>query len=482
MRSVTRSRALSTTRPPRSVGSVSRVSQSTHDSPPEPAAVARTNWLVVAATGVAVFMAQLDATVVNVALPTIEAEFGIGTSLTQWIVLAYVLPLIALSLPSGRWLDGVGNRNAMVFAVSGFIVASIAVGLAQSIGWLIGARVLQGGFAAVLFALIPVLTTVASRPESRGRAMGIVMTLGPLGGVSGPVLGGLLIEHVGWPWIFYLNVPVGLLVVAIVVTQLEPGPPLRVPGAGIGTEVGLLSMAAVALMLSLTFTAEHSAAWLLLAPAAVPFVARWYRHPSSAAVRELFQAPGTVGPHLVLLTEVTAVMTVAFLVPFHLYRTVGASPVEIGLTMLAFPLGTVALGLVGGALADRFTARRVTGIGAVVVTVGVALTIPIGTAWAMTELSWRLALIGAGAGLLAGPNQTMAMNNAPRHLLGTTGASTSLVRQLGIAFGPALATTTWATSGYTLAGMRTALTGAAVLALVSVVALLRTPSAVPRRR
>lgn len=431
---------------------------------------------MVAATGIAVFMAQLDATVVNVALPTIEAEFGIGTSLTQWIVLGYVLPMIALSLPSGRWLDGVGHRSALVFAVTGFVLASVAVGLAQSIGWLITARVVQGAFAAVLFALIPVLTTVAARPESRGRAMGIVMTLGPLGGVSGPVLGGLLIEHIGWPWIFYLNVPVGLLVVVIGVTQLRPGQPLRAPGAGFGAEVALLMMAAVAVMLALTFTAEYGPAWLLLTPAAAPFVLLWYRHPSSAAVRELLRAPGMLGPHLVLLTEMTAVMAVAFLVPFHLQRNVGASPAEIGLTMLAFPLGTMALGVIGGALADRYTAHRITGVGAVIVAAGIALMIPISGDWAMAELTWRLAIIGMGAGLLAGPNQTMAMANSPRHLLGTTGASTSLARQLGIAFGPALATTIWATAGYTLVGMRAALAVAAGLALLSVVALLRTPS------
>nr|WP_051425535.1 MFS transporter [Jiangella gansuensis] len=442
---------------------------------PDAQAPRRTNWLVVAATGVAVFMAQLDTTVVNVALPTIENDFGIGTSLTQWIVLGYVLPMIALSLPSGRWLNGVGHRNALVFAVAGFVLTSMAVGLAPSIGWLIAARVLQGAFAAVLFALIPVLTTVTSRPDQRGRAMGIVMTLGPLGGVSGPVLGGLLVEHAGWQWIFYLNVPVGLIVIAIGLTQLPSGSALRLPGRGFLGEIALLATAAVALMLSLTFTAEYGPGWLVLAPLALPFVLLWYRHPSSGTVRELLRAPGMLGPHLVLVTEMTAVMVIAFLVPFHLQRAAGATPAEVGLTMLAFPLATMAFGLIGGALADRFTPRRVTGVGAVVVTLGVTLMVPLAQGWGMAELSWRLAVIGVGAGLLAGPNQTMAMNHAPRHLMGTTGASTSLVRQIGIAFGPALATTLWALPGYTITGMRLAMGTAAVLAALSVLALVRTP-------
>ncbi|MGP4026076.1 MFS transporter [Actinomadura sp. 3N407] len=435
----------------------------------------RTDWLVIAATGIAVFMAQVDTTAVNIALPTVENEFAIGTSLTQWIVLGYVLPMIALSLPSGRWLDGVGHRNALLFAVSGFVLTSMAVGLAPSIGWLIAARVLQGAFAAVLFALIPVLTTVASRPGQRGRAMGIVMTLGPLGGVSGPVLGGLLVEHAGWQWIFYLNVPVGLIVIAIGLTRLPPGSALRVPGRGFLAEIGLLAMTAIALMLSLTFTAEYGPGWLMLAPLALPFALLWHRHPSSGAVRELLRAPGMRGPHLVLLTEMTAVMTIAFLVPFHLQRSAGATPADVGLTMLTFPLATMTFGLIGGALADRFTPRRVTGVGAVLITLGVALTVPLAQTWGMSDLIWRLAIIGVGAGLLAGPNQTMAMNNSPRHLLGTTGASTSLVRQIGIAFGPALATTLWALPGYTVTGMRLAIGMAAVSAALSVLALVRTP-------
>jgi hypothetical protein len=97
----------------------------------------------------------------------------------------------------------------------------------------------------------------------------------------------------------------------------------------------------------------------------------------------------------------------------------------------------------------------------------------------MADLAWRLAIIGVGAGLLAGPNQIMAMANSPRHLLGTTGASTSLVRQIGIAFGPAIGTTLWALPGYNITGMRLAMGAATIFAAFSFVALLRTPRQTP---
>nr|WP_246211278.1 MFS transporter [Phytoactinopolyspora alkaliphila] len=416
-------------------------------------------------------MAQLDGTIVTVALPTIEDGFGIGTSLTQWVVLGFHLPLIALSLPSGRYLDRVGHRAALVLSVSGFTVASVAVGLAPGIEWLIGARVVQGAFGAMLFALAPVLTTIAVRPEVRGRAMAIVMTLGPLGAVSGPVLGGLVIEYLTWPWIFYVNVPVGMAVIGIGWAQLSAGSPLRAPDRAWYAEALLIGGAAIALMLALTFTAEVGVEWILLALVAVPLAVLWRRRPGSAAVRELLSTPGMTGPHLALLAEIAAVIAVQFLVPFHLHAA-GVAPARIGMTMLAFPLAVMVSGLIAGVLADRWNARVISVTGVVVVTVGIALTVPLGSDWRTAELMWRLAIVGVGAGLFAGPNQAMVMALSPRHLLGTAGASTSMARQIGIALGPALATTAWALSGYQQSGMRTALALACALAALSVVALV----------
>ena len=427
----------------------------------------KNRWALVLAAGIAVFMAQLDATVVQVALPTIEADFDAETSLSQWVVLAYVLPLIALSLPSGRWLDGVGARAALTFAVTGFGVASVAVGLAPGMSWLIAARVVQGGFGAVLFALVPVLATTAVRPEARGRAMGVVMTLGPLGGVSGPLIGGVLVDTLGWPAIFYLNVPVGLLVIGIGLGQLRPGRGLRLPDRAWGVEAGLIGAAAIAAMLGLSLAADGGPAWLLLLVAVVPFVVMWRRSASSAPVRELFGVRGMPGPHVALMLEMAAVMAVMFLVPFYLHHNIGASTAQIGVTMLAFPVMVMAFGFVSGVLADRFGANRMVVAGSVVITVGLLLLAPLSSTWSAGDLAWRLAVAGAGAGLFAGPNQTLAMARSPRHLLGTAGASTSLARQLGIAFGPALTTTVWSLAGDGVDGMRAAIVLAVVLAASS---------------
>ncbi|MEO3802285.1 MFS transporter [Nonomuraea sp. B1E8] len=431
----------------------------------------RDRWWLVAASGIAVFMTQLDATVVNVAIPTIQERMGIGPSLAQWVVLAYTLPLIALTVPSGRWLDGVGPRTALVLSVSGFGAASALVGLAPGIAWLIAARAVQGAFGAVLLALISLLATIAVREQARGRAMSLVLLLGSLGGMSGPVLGGLLIETLGWPWIFYLNVPASVLVIAIGMTQLPPGGRPRLPDRVWAVEAGLLGAAAVALLLALSLAGGSGAGWVALAAVAVPFVLVWLRLPGSRPVVDLLRSPGVAAPHLALLAEMAAVMAVQFLIPFHLQRVAAVPPAQIGLTMLAFPVAMLLTGPVGGALADRWKPVRVAWLGTVLVTAGLALIIPLGSGWGPADLAWRLAVAGAGAGLFAGPDQAMAMAGTPRHLLGTTAATTSLARQLGVALGPALATGVWALSGYDPQGMRLAVALATALACASVLAL-----------
>src|SRR5690606_10190510 len=123
-------------------------------------------------------------------------------------------------LLAGRWLDTVSHRGALTLSVAGFAVASAAAGASPGIGALIAARVVQGAFAAGLLALAPVLAATAVRHEARGRALGLMSTLAPLGAISGPALGGQLIETLGWPWIFYVNVPLAAVVVAIGRVQL----------------------------------------------------------------------------------------------------------------------------------------------------------------------------------------------------------------------------------------------------------------------
>jgi MFS family permease len=432
-------------------------------------------WLVVAA-GLAVYMASVDMSIVNVALPAIERDFGIDASLTEWIVLGYLLPLAGLALPSGRWLDRVGQRPALMFSLGGFALASVAAGIAPQLPWLIGARLVQGTFGALLFSLVPALATAAVRPQARGRAMGVITTLGPIGLISGPGLGGMVVDALGWPWIFFVNVPVSILVMAVGLRTLPRGAPLRAPDRRWFAESALLSAAVAALLLALSFTASQGLMWIVLALVAVPLLLLWLRMPTSGAVRDLLRTPGEVGPHAALACAATAIGTVFFITPYFMQRELGASVSAVGATILAFPAGMAVMGPVGGFLGDWWGARKTALLGATLFTAGLALLLPMDGSWGLPDLAWRLFLAGGGNGLFNAPNMAMAMTYTPRPLLATTGASTSLARTMGFALGPALATLIWSISSYQLDGIRAAIAIATALSALSTVALVRMPA------
>jgi MFS family permease len=435
----------------------------------------RNRWLLVAAAGLAVFMATIDMSIVNVAMPAIQKDLGTEPSVTEWVAIGYFLPLIALALPSGRWLDRVGKRAALGFAATGFGLASVACGLSPTIEVLIGARVAQGLFGAVLFAMTPMLATLAVRPEVRGRALSVFATLGPLGAVSGPAVGGVLISRLGWEWIFYVNVPVCVVVVVLGVGQLAPDGPLRVPDRSWFAEAALLGAGTAALMLGLSFTASEGLGWLALSALAIPFVWLWTRRPSSEAPLALLRSPGVTGPLTSLLTMMTALAFVQYLAPFFLDQVLNQSTGAVATTVLAFPLAMGVCGPVAGVLTDWWNPRLTQLTGAAIATLGLALIVPLSESWRPVDVAWRLAVIGAGIGLFNAPNQTILMSSAPKQMMATMGASSSLIRQLGLSLGPALATLIWSLNDYQTSGMRIGLGTAIAAALIAGASAVRRP-------
>jgi MFS family permease len=172
-------------------------------------------WDAVLVVCLGVVLMSLDMTIVAVALPAIGAELNAPPAVAQWLLLGYSLPVVALSLPAGRWVDRAGPLPAFRLAVGGFGIASALVALAPGIGTLVAARVLQGCAGALIGVLALPLVNDAVRPEHRGRAMSIVLTLIPLAGVAGPALGGLLTDTVGWRTIFLVNLPVVAVALAL---------------------------------------------------------------------------------------------------------------------------------------------------------------------------------------------------------------------------------------------------------------------------
>ncbi|QOV40031.1 MFS transporter [Streptomyces ferrugineus] len=419
-------------------------------------------WLLVAVAGALSFVAMLDMNIVNVALADIADGLHVPAGTAQWAALGYQLPVVALLLPVGRWLDGGGARLALCAATGGFALCGALAGLAPWAAWLIAARIGQGACAAVLFVLMPVLVIRAVRPEVRGRAMSVPATLGPLGAVTGPAVGGLLLDHLGWRWVFLVKIPFCLLALVLAWRAMPADGAPRLPDRRSLADALLVGGGLALLLLALT-RGSGRPPWVLLAVAAVPPLWWWLRGPGGRAVAGVLRSAGLVRPHGAVLASAAGFAAMHYVVALHLQRDEGVSATATGLTVLAFPLGMGLAGPIGGRLADRYGPRPVAVTGAALTAVGLLLLIPLGDAWSPPDVAWRLTLAGVGMGLGGGPTQALVMGAAPVDRTATVGSTVQVARSLGFTLGPALATAAWSGTG-----TRAALTlaaGAAALAV-----------------
>ncbi|WP_246101136.1 MFS transporter [Streptomyces cyaneus] len=433
----------------------------------------RDRWVLVAVAGALSFVAMLDMNIVNVALADIAEGLHVSAATAQWAVLGYQLPVVALLLPIGRWLDGAGTRYALLAATAGFALCSALVALSPWAAWLIAARVGQGACAAVLFVLMPVLAIRAVRPEARGRAMSVPATLGPLGAVTGPAVGGLLLDQLGWRWVFLVKIPFCLAALAVAWKAMPRDGALRVPDRRSLADALSVAGGLAVLLLALTLGSEQPP-WFLLAAAAVPPLWWWLRGPGGRPVAGVLRAAGLFRAHGAVLASAAGFAAMHYVVALHLQQDEGVSATATGLTVLAFPLGMGLAGPLGGRLADRYGFRRVAVTGAALTAAGLLLLVPLGDGWSPSDVAWRLALAGIGMGLNGGPTQALVMGAAPPERTATVGSTVQVARSLGFTLGPALATAAWALAG-SGHGARAGLALAAAAAACPAVPLLALP-------
>lgn len=414
-------------------------------------------WQVMTAVGLAVFLGTVDGSIVNIALPTISEDFGAGFSAVQWVVLSYLLVQATLVLGMGRLADMVGRKAIFVTGFALFIAASMLAGLSPSVEWLIAFRVLQGSAAAMIFSIQFALITDAFPPSERGKALGLNSTLVSTGIISGPIIGGFIIDAVDWRWIFYVNVPIGIVGIVAAVRYIphvkpERGERFDYLGAGLFF-VGLL-----ALLLGLTWSQDRGFtdpvvlalyAVALVFLAAFGFVERHVAHPMVDP--SLFSS----GDFSVsLLTRFASFMTmggIALLFPFYLTNVVGLTPRGVGLALAALPLMMGSSAPFAGIWSDRSGVGRVALVGLGLLGLsfiaGFAFVGDTGELWPFLLMS---ILLGLGFGIFQSPNNSTVMGAAPKDRLGVASSLVVLTRITGWITGIAVLGTIWAvrTSGY----------------------------------
>jgi EmrB/QacA subfamily drug resistance transporter len=407
-------------------------------------------WYVMAAVAMGIFLATIDASIVNVALPTLVRELSTEFTLVRWVVLVYLLTVTTLILNMGRLGDRVGKKPVYAAGFIIFTIGSALCGIAPTVYWLIGFRVLQAIGAAMMMALGVAIVTEAFPPSERGRALGLAGSIVSIGIVVGPVLGGLIIDALSWHWIFYVNLPVGILgilMVARFVPDIRPLGEQRFDYPGAFT----LFVSLMALLMALTWGEQVGFARpLILSLLALGLILLAVFLVIERKVSQPMVDLNLFQNRLFSINLVTGFITFVcvagtiILMPFYLENVLGYHPSSVGLLLAVVPITMGVTAPIAGAMSDRLGTRPITVVGLLVLLVGyyAVSTLTIQT----TPLGYiaRFLPIGVGMGIFQSPNNSAIMGSAPRARLGVASGLLAMTRMLGQTTGIAVLGALWA--------------------------------------
>jgi len=407
-------------------------------------------WYVMFAVAMSILLATIDLSIVNIALPTLERELATTFPVVQWVVLAYGLILATLTLGVGRLGDIVGKKPIFAAGFAVFTVGSVLCGFSPSVGFLIGFRALQGVGATMVLALGIAIVTEAFPPYERGRALGVIGTVVSVGIVIGPTLGGFLIEHFSWRWIFFVNLPVGVVgTIAAIrwVPAVKPPGGQRFDWLGGGLMfVGLLTMA-LGLSVGQRRGFDDGLILALLATAVLAFVAFLIverRVPEPMIDLGLFRQR-IIGINLGTgFTTFVAIAGLLILMPFYLINVRGFGPQQAGLLLASTAVLIGVVAPISGSLSDRVGVRPVTVAGLAVLALGYLAAANLSTDTDALGYILLVSPIGLGMGIFQSPNNSGVMGAAPRERLGITSGMLTLTRIVGQIVGVALLGSLWA--------------------------------------
>jgi EmrB/QacA subfamily drug resistance transporter len=417
-------------------------------------------WIALVVLCVGMLMIVLDATIVNVALPSIQGDLGFSQSSLAWVVNAYLIAFGGLLLLAGRLGDLVGRKNIFMIGLAVFTAASLVCGLAQSQAVLVGARFIQGvGGAMTSAVILGMIVTMFPEPREQARAIGVYSFVASAGGSIGLLAGGLLTEAINWHWIFYVNLPI-----AVVTGLLASRLIARDRGIGFGQGADVLGAVLIvaSLMLGVYTIVEASEyGWGSAhtvgfgAPALallVAFLVRESRAANPLIPLRIFRSRNTSGANAIQALMVAGMFGMFFLGALYLQRVLGYDALEVGLAFLPVTviIGTLSLGF-SARLNMRFGARATLIPGLALIAAGLALfaRVPVDAGYTVDILP-VMALLGLGAGLSFPSLMTLAMSGVARNESGLASGLVNTTLQIGGALGLAVLATLSTTRSDTL--------------------------------
>ncbi|MDQ3890631.1 MAG: MFS transporter [Actinomycetota bacterium] len=402
-------------------------------------------WWTLAAVAFGLFMIMLDNTVVNVALPSIQRDLHIGLSELEWIVTGYALTFAALMLTGGKLADLLGRRLIFVVGLGIFTASSLVCGLAGTGDVLIAARIAQGIGAALMNPATLSIISATFPPNERGMAIGIWAGVSAMALAIGPLVGGLIVEHINWNWIFFINVPVGVAGIAASLLLIKESRDesevqrLDLPGL-LTSGIGLFALT-YALIEANTYgwTSTRILASFAVAFAALAlFVVLEQRGRVPMLDLSLFRSGTFAGANLVVLLVALAMFGVFFFLSLYMQNILAFSPVETGAAFLPMTILIILLAPLAGRTSDRIGSRWLMTAGMTLVAAQLLYFSQLGVDSNFWTLLPGLLVGGVGMSLTMTPSAAAAVRAVPVDKSGVGSAVLNAFRQMGGSLGIAL--------------------------------------------
>jgi len=400
-------------------------------------------YSVLAAIMLGSIMGPIDASIVNVVLPTITQSFHVSISTAQWIPMVYLLTISSLLLFYGRLGDILGYRKVYLSGLAGFIIASGLCGLSPSIHWLIAFRAIQGLAAGMMMAIPYAIITASFPPEERGKALGINAISISAGLALGPSLGGFITSLLDWRFVFLINIPIGiagLLWGRRVFPDLK-GQPGKMDIAGMVTAFVALSFFLLFINRFQNLGLSYTTGVMLLVAvmAGIGFLMIESKAVQPMLDLSLFRNMTFSFANVSALLNFMSQYVMVFLTPFYLQRVLHHTPEKVGLIMTSFPLAVMAIAPFSGSLSDRIGTRAPACVGAGICALSLFFMSRLPVSASSADVIWRLAFFGIGTGIFQSPNNSAVMGSAPRLHLGSASGILATMRNVGMVLGIATA-------------------------------------------
>ena len=402
-------------------------------------------WWTLAAVSFGLFMIMLDNTVVNVALPSIQRDLKISLSQLEWVVSAYFLTFAALMLTGGKLADLLGRRRMFIAGLVIFTLSSLACGLAANGETLIASRTVQGVGAALMNPATLSIITATFPPRQRGMAMGIWVGVSAMALAVGPITGGLISEYAHWSWIFFINVPIGVLAIVVARVAIDESRDTsveqRLDLPGLITSGGALLALTYALIEANSkgwTSAEILALFGVAAVGLVSFVLLEMRQRVPMLDLSLFRNSTFAGANATMGLVALAMFGVFFFVTIYVQNILGYSPVQAGAAFLPMTLCIVFFAPIAGKLSDRLGSRWLMGAGMTLVGGSLVLFSLLDEHSSFWNLFPALLVGGAGMAMAMTPTTAAAMGSVEVDKAGVCSAVLNSMRQVGGNFGVAI--------------------------------------------